>query len=133
MLFTDAGHRAIAGLSMGGGQALTIGLTNPDRFHYVLGFSAAIGGQIGSTEATMAKVTTAPADVNRELKLLWVSVGRDDFLYQSNRQFAEQLKAAGIRLTYRETDGAHVWSVWRKNLNETAPMLFRDGRVTQTR
>jgi enterochelin esterase family protein len=132
-VFTDAGHRAIAGLSMGGGQALTIGLTNPDRFHYVLGFSAAIGGQIGSTEATLAKVTAAPADVNRALKLLWVSVGREDFLYQSNRQFAEQLKAAGIRLTYRETDGAHVWSVWRKNLNETAPMLFREASVTLAR
>ena len=81
----------------------------------------------------MAKVTAAPADVNRALKLLWVSVGREDFLYQSNWQFAEQLKAAGIRLTYRETDGAHVWSVWRKNLNETAPMLFREASVTPAR
>src|SRR5512145_1584114 len=43
-VYPDADHRAIAGLSMGGGQALSIGLKHPDLFHYILGYSAAVGG-----------------------------------------------------------------------------------------
>jgi len=123
-VYADADHRAIAGLSMGGGQALTIGLANLDRFRYVLGFSAAIGGQFANPDETLARVLARPDYVNDRLKLLWMSVGRQDFLYQANKQFAEQLKAGGITLTYRETEGAHVWSVWRNNLHDAAPLLF---------
>ncbi len=124
----DADHRAIAGLSMGGGQALIIGLANLDRFRYVLGFSAAIGGQFANPDQTLARVLAKPAYVNDRLKLLWMSVGRQDFLYQANKQFAEQLRAGGIALTYRETEGAHVWSVWRNNLHDAAPLLFVNRR-----
>jgi len=124
----DADHRAVAGLSMGGGQALTIGLANTDRFRYVLGFSAAIDGQFVSSESTLRRALAAPADMNRRLKLLWISCGREDFLYQANRQFVDRLVAGGVKVTYRETDGSHVWSVWRKNLHEAAPLLFSDRR-----
>ncbi len=127
-VYSDPDHRAIAGLSMGGGQALTIGLANPTRFHYVLGFSAAVGGQFVDPGPVLHQVTAAPAAVNGRLKLLWMSVGREDFLYQANRQFADDLQSAGVKVTYRETAGSHVWSVWRANLNETAPMLFRGRR-----
>jgi enterochelin esterase family protein len=125
---TDADHRAIAGLSMGGGQALTIGLLHPDRFHYVLGFSAAVGAGIGDTDAALRKAAASPAAINSQLKLLWMSIGRDDFLYQANQEFLGQLKTAGVDVTYHETEGTHVWSVWRKNLNETTPMLFKASR-----
>ena len=122
----DADHRAIAGLSMGGGQALTIGLAHPDLFHYVLGYSAAISAQFlggeGGMEDLVAKATKASAS----LRLLWLSCGKQDFLYQANRQFADELKEKAVKLTYRETEGAHVWSVWRNNLNESAPLLFSD-------
>jgi enterochelin esterase family protein len=127
-VYTDPDHRAIAGLSMGGGQALTIGITNPDTFHYVLGFSAAIGAPIGDSKPALEKATADPRGINDRLKLLWISVGRDDFLYKANRQFADALESAGVKVTYHETEGSHVWSVWRKNLNETAPMLFRSSR-----
>lgn len=125
---TRAEHRAIAGLSMGGGQALTIGLANTDRFGYVLGFSAAIGGQFASSEATLAHARASSALINSRVKLLWISVGRQDFLYQANKRFSDELTAAGVNVTYRETEGAHVWSIWRKNLNETLPMLFTSRR-----
>ncbi|MEO7272270.1 MAG: alpha/beta hydrolase-fold protein [Vicinamibacterales bacterium] len=125
---TDASHRAIAGLSMGGGQALTIGLANLDRFNYVLGYSAAVGGQFADTSELLKTVAANPAKVNAALRVLWLSVGRQDFLFQNNKQFADALTAAGIKLTYRETEGAHVWSVWRRNLFETAPLLFADSR-----
>ena len=127
-VYTDADHRAIAGLSMGGGQALTIGLANLDRFRYVLGFSAAIGGQFADPEQTLQKVLANTGYVNNRLKLLWLSVGRQDFLYQANKQFAAQLSGGGIRVTYRESEGAHVWSVWRNNLHETLPLLFTSRR-----
>jgi enterochelin esterase family protein len=123
-VIADADHRAIAGLSMGGGQALTIGLAHPDMFHYVLGYSAAISGQFlnGAENTLVADASKA----DRHLRLLWLSCGKQDFLYQANRRFADELKAKGVRLTYRETEGAHVWSVWRNNLNESAPLLFSD-------
>jgi len=51
-----------------------------------------------------------------------------DFLYQANRHFVDMLKGKGVKVLYRETEGSHVWSVWRNYLNETAPMLFTDLR-----
>ena len=120
----DADHRAIAGLSMGGGQALTIGLTHPDLFHYVLGYSSALSAQFMKAEEEFKEVLANPARANARLRLLWLSCGKQDVLYQANRQFAETLKAKGMKLAYRETEGAHVWSVWRNNLNESAPLLF---------
>lgn len=123
----DADHRAIAGLSMGGGQALGIGLENADKFHWILGFSAAVGGQI-NPQQSFDKALANPADLNRKVRLLWVSCGRQDFLFQANKQFAETLESKGVKVTYKETEGAHVWSVWRKNLNETAALLFAPRR-----
>lgn len=123
-VIADADHRAVAGLSMGGGQALAIGLTHPDLFHYVLGYSAAVSGQFMNAEEEFRDVLANPAEAGAKLRLLWISCGKQDFLYQANRQFAETLKAKGMKLTYRETEGAHVWSVWRNNLNESAPLLF---------
>jgi enterochelin esterase family protein len=79
-------------------------------------------------EPTLQKALAARDDLNRGLKLLWISCGREDFLYQSNRQFADRLIAGGVKVTYRETDGAHVWSVWRRNLNDTVPLLFTSQR-----
>ena len=123
-VIADADHRAIAGLSMGGGQALTIGLTHPDLFHYVLGYSAAVSAQFMNSEKEFKDVLANPAKASAKLRQLWLSCGKQDFLYEANRQFAETLKAKGVNLTYRETEGAHVWSVWRNNLNESAPLLF---------
>jgi enterochelin esterase family protein len=126
-VIADAENRAIAGLSMGGGQALSIGLTHPELFHYVLGFSAAIGGQYINIDQTVQSVLANPAAANAKFRLLWISVGRQDFLFRPNEQLAKVLADGGVKSTYRETEGAHVWSVWRNNLNEAAPLLFRAG------
>ncbi len=125
-VIADADHRAIAGLSMGGGQALTIGLAHADLFHYVLGYSAAVSAQFMNVEQSFLDFLVNPSGANAKLRLLWLSCGRQDFLYQANREFADKLKTKGVRLTYRETEGAHVWSVWRNNLNESATLLFND-------
>ncbi len=123
-VIADADHRAIAGLSMGGGQALSIGLTRQDLFHYILGYSSAIGRQFMNSDEVFKTVLADPSGTNSRLRLLWLSCGKQDFLYEANRQFAGELQVKGVKLTYRETEGAHVWSVWRKNLNESVPLLF---------
>ena len=124
-VYTDADHRAIAGLSMGGGQALSIGLAHPDLFHYVLGFSAAVGGPFMNAEAEFNEALANPEALDSKLRLLWVSCGKQDFLYQANRRFVDMLKSKGVKVLFRETEGSHVWSVWRSYLNETAQMLFK--------
>jgi enterochelin esterase-like enzyme len=127
-VYKDADHRAIAGLSMGGGQALSIGLARPDLFHYALGFSAAVGSPFMNAESEFKDALSRPKDLNFKLRLLWVSCGRQDFLYPANRQFVAMLKSKDINVVFRETEGSHVWSVWRNYLNETVPMLFSNSR-----
>jgi enterochelin esterase-like enzyme len=119
----DPDDRAIAGLSMGGGQALNIGLHHPELFHYILGFSAAVGEPFLAPSQVL-KDSQNSTILNKEIRLLWFSCGHQDFVLQGNRDFAQLLDDRGITHTYRETDGAHVWSVWRHNLNDAVPLLF---------
>jgi enterochelin esterase family protein len=115
-----AADRAIAGLSMGGGQSLTIGLNHPDRFAWVAGFSSAIP----SREA-IAGFLNDPAAANAKLKLLWIGIGKDDFLLQQNQGFIATLKEKDIRHEWHLTDGSHSWPVWRLYLADLAPKLFQ--------
>lgn len=59
------------------------------------------------------------------MRLLWVACGTDDGLIGPNRNFREWLKSKGINHTDIETPGAHTWMVWRRNLSNFAPLLFR--------
>jgi len=117
---TDAAGRAIAGLSMGGGQSLTIGLNHRDRFAWVAGFSSATP----SREA-IANTLNDPAATNEKLKLLWIACGKDDFLRQRNEEFIALLKEKNIRHEWYLTDGNHSWPVWRLYLADLAPKLFQ--------
>jgi enterochelin esterase family protein len=117
----DAAHRAIAGLSMGGGHALSIGLANLDRFSAIGAFSAA-----PPEESFVAPALSDSAGTNQRLKLLWIAVGKDDFLREKCEQFIARLKAAGINHEWHLTEGAHAWPVWRGYLAEFAPKLFPD-------
>jgi S-formylglutathione hydrolase FrmB len=113
---------------MGGGQALSICLTNPDLFHYILGFSGAVGGPFLNAEAEFGEALSKPEALNSKLRLLWIACGKQDFLYQANRQFVDILKSKRVNVQFRETEGSHVWSAWRNYLNETAPILFTNIR-----
>jgi len=115
----DAAHRAIAGLSMGGGQALTIGLGDLDRFAWIGSFSAA-----PSDAAVAQKFLAAPELANAKLRLLWIGVGKDDFLRVRNEEFVAELTEKGIRHEWQLTEGDHSWPVWRRYLAEFAPRLF---------
>ena len=111
--------RAIAGLSMGGLESLTIGLKHADKFAWVGGFSAAMDGENFDTE--MPQVNAKQAD----LRLLWVACGTSDALIAPNRQFVTWAKAKGLAVTPIETPGKHTWLVWRDNLLHFALLLFR--------
>jgi enterochelin esterase family protein len=122
-VFADRRYRAIAGLSMGGGQALTIGLARLDLFAQVAGFSSAIMGK--DLEERFAGVLSNPDQANRELRLLWIGCGKDDRLVELARTLDKLFSDKKIRHTYRETTGAHSWRVWRVYLNELLPLLFK--------
>ena len=64
-------------------------------------------------------------EANSKLKLLWIGCGTEDALFGASKTFSEWLKANSIKHTFRETGGAHTWMVWRRYLNEIAPLLFR--------
>jgi enterochelin esterase-like enzyme len=121
----DRAHRAIAGNSMGGGQALRLGLTRPDMFSSVASFSAAM--QIANSPAWGGidmEAALADAGSINELELLWIGCGTGDSLFNVNRQFAEQLTEAGIEHTFRSTPGAHTPAVWSRYFHEVVPQLF---------
>ena len=118
----DAAHRAIIGLSMGGGQSLTIGLKHPDRFAWVGGMSSALRERPTTLDQ--------PETLNRQLKLLWFACGKDDSLVKANQDLDAALAQKGIRHIYRETEGAHSWPVWRKHLAEFAPLVFQEAPST---
>jgi enterochelin esterase-like enzyme len=127
-VYGDREHRAIAGLSLGGGQSLAIGLSHTNLFSRVAGFSSAMGA--GSNPETggvnFDEVLADSAHINRQLKLLWVGCGTEDSLFQSNLAFAAQLSKHKIEHILRVTGGAHTFAVWQRYLNEVAPMLFQE-------
>lgn len=115
---------AVAGLSMGGGQSLYCAATGLDRFSWVGAFSAAAP----APESDAAQGLLAdPEGVNASLDLLWIAIGRDDFLLDRNRAFQAALAKAGVNHTYRLTAGGHSWPVWRGYLADFVPLLFRAG------
>jgi enterochelin esterase family protein len=128
-VYSDREHRAIAGLSLGGAQALGIGLTNLDKFSRVAGFSPALGA-VSSPEAGGLDFKALTADskkYNDQLNLLWIGSGTEDTLFNSIKQFSEMLTANGVKHTFKTNEGAHTWLVWRRYLNEVAPMMFPAG------
>ena len=117
---TDAAEPGIAGLSMGGGQSLTIGLNHLDRFAWVAGFSSS-----APSREAVAGALDDPAAANAKLKLLWIACGKDDFLLKRNEEFIALLKEKDIRHEWHLTDGNHSWPVWRIYLGDLAPKLFQ--------
>jgi enterochelin esterase-like enzyme len=115
----DRNDRAIAGLSMGGLESLTIGLTHPERFGWVGGFSSPMGHR-EEDELAALRGNTA------RLHLLWIACGKEDDLITRNRNFIAWLKSRDVPVTAIETPGGHTWMVWRDNLAYFAPLLFKE-------
>jgi enterochelin esterase-like enzyme len=135
----DSEYRAIAGLSMGGGQSLNLGLGNLDKFAWVGGFSSA------PNTRKPEELVPDPEDARKRLKLLWLSCGdREEFkhfmpeliiricshiwVYSVPAGFnllKRIFDELNIKYTYSEYPGGHTWPVWRNNLYNFAQMLFK--------
>lgn len=120
-VIADRDHRALVGLSMGGGQALNIGLRRVDLFSRVAGFSAAVPRNAGQS---FKDVVADAKKMNSSLKLLWLGCGSEDSLFNPNKEFSDFLKTSGITHTWRPSGGAHTWINWRRYLVEVAPQLW---------
>jgi enterochelin esterase-like enzyme len=110
--------RAIAGLSMGGGESLVLGLDHPDTFAWIGGFSSALPQ--GNFERMFPNLKPGRAP-----RLLWVACGVQDDLIEPNRRCVAWLRTQALRPVAIETPGIHNWPVWRDDLIQFAPLLFR--------
>ncbi|MFO7370934.1 MAG: alpha/beta hydrolase-fold protein [Bacteroidales bacterium] len=116
----DREHRAIAGLSMGGGQSLNFGLGNLDRFAWVGGFSSA-----PNTKAPQELIPD-PATAKQQLKLLWISCGDKDGLITFSQRTHDYLTTNQVPHFYHVIpDGVHDFKVWKESLYLYAQLLFR--------
>ena len=118
----DRKHRAVAGLSMGAGQALQIGLGHLDLFDSIAAFSG--GGRNFDPKTSFGGIFADPVAANWGIRLLWLGCGTEDTGYASGKGFHEALTAAGIKHVWVEGPGSHEWQVWRKHLFDLAPRLF---------
>ena len=113
-------NRAIVGLSMGGGQALGVGLNHLELFAWVGGMSSAVG----DPNTTLADLAKDPEATNKQLHLLWFACGKADSLMARNQDLDAWLLKHNLKHTFIQTEGGHAWPVWRNNLAQFTPLLF---------
>ncbi len=116
----DSQGRAIAGVSMGGGQALSIGLKHADRFTWVAGFSPSLA------EKSESDVLGSPAMWRSRLNLLWLSCGDRDTCKSTSESLHQTLEEQKVPHVSCMSDGEHDWTQWRNDLPRFIPLLFRD-------
>ncbi len=127
---SQADQRAIAGFSMGGGQALSIGISRLDLFHAIGAFSGSIsvaGGEL-TAPAIDAQYGAIFDDgvANDALRLVWLACGKDETrLVTANKVLADALTRHGVKNMNTVIPGGHTWHVWRRNLRDMVPLLFQ--------
>ncbi len=122
-VLTGPEHRAIAGFSRGGGQSLFTALSHPDKFGWLASYSAFLTPELCGKH--FPEMISQPAQTNARLKLFWLGVGRDDFLYPQATTFNAFLKEKGIRHETLITEGGHTWMNARHYLAETLQRFFK--------
>jgi len=116
----DREHRALAGLSMGGGQSLNFGLKNMNVFAWVGGFSSA------PNTKPAGELITEPDAAKEKISLLWLSCGDRDGLMKISRSFHEDLKKMDLPHFWYVDSGGHSWPVWKNDLYLISQLLFKD-------
>ncbi|RRB07079.1 esterase [Larkinella rosea] len=116
-------NRAIGGFSRGGGQTLRTAFSNLDKFAWVCSYSSYLSP--AEMDRNFPQIGGDAARTNTRLKLFWVSVGSDDFLYKGTVEFMDYLKAKKVNFKSLITDGGHTWMNVKKYVAETTPLLFR--------
>lgn len=114
-------NRAIAGLSMGGGQSLNFGLGNLNTFSWVGGFSSAPNTKLPE------ELVPDPAKAKEQLKLLWISCGDKDGLINFSKRTSEYMDTNSVPHHYLVIpDGGHDFKVWKLSLYTFAQLLFKN-------
>jgi len=124
-VYKDAEHRAIAGLSMGGGQSLNFGLGNLDTFEWIGSFSAA--PNIKPPEELLPN----PDEAKKKLKLLWISCGADDGLITFSIRTHEYLVANDVPHIFYIEPGVHNFKVWKNGLYMFSKLIFKPVDVSK--
>ncbi|KQW99716.1 esterase [Flavobacterium sp. Root420] len=117
--YKDREHRAIAGLSMGGGQSLNFGLGNLDKFAWVGAFSAAPNTKMPQ------ELLPNPEEAKKKLKLLWISCGDNDWLIENSRRTHDYLYKNDVPHIYYIEPGVHDFKVWKNGLYMFSQFLFK--------
>ena len=115
----DRLNRAIAGLSMGGGQSLDFGLGHLDTFAWIGGFSSA------PNTWSPAKLIPDPANAKKQIKLLWISCGDKDGLFGISRGVHDYCIKNEVKHIWHTDSGPHDWPVWKNDLYLFSQLLFR--------
>lgn len=115
----DRGDRALAGLSMGGGQSLNFGLGNPDTFAWVGGFSSA------PNTKPAAELVPDPDKATKQLKLLWISAGNKDGLIRISQGIHGYLKENNVPHIWHVDEHAHDFNHWKKALYNFSQLIFK--------
>jgi enterochelin esterase-like enzyme len=122
----DSRSRAIAGLSMGGGQTQRVLTNHPDAFAYVAIWSAGVRPEGSEAfEKDAAAFLAAPEKVNKSIRLLSIRAGDKDFALAGCRNLDELLTKHKIEHKLQVNGGGHTWINWRLYLSELLPQLFR--------
>jgi enterochelin esterase-like enzyme len=121
----DREHRAIAGLSMGGGQSLNFGLGNLDQFAWIGGFSSA------PNTKPPEQLLPDPAEARKKLKLLWISCGDNDGLITFSQRTHDYLNANNVPHIYYIEPGVHDFKVWKNSLYMFSQLIFKPVDVSK--
>jgi len=123
-VLTDSKNRAVAGFSVGGGQTLNIGLTNTDKFAYVCSYAPFTATE--EFQKNFGASYSPDADqINKQLKLFTISVGTEDFLYESVKQNIAMYGSKGIKLKSYIVPGGHTWMNCKQYLATTLQEIFK--------
>jgi enterochelin esterase family protein len=127
---SDRAHRAMCGLSMGGGQSFYIGLRSPEVFANVGVFSTGMfGGIQGASNFDLEKevpgMLSNTKSFNKNLDVFFISCGEQDPRISHTRNIVKKMQDAGIKVRFNSYPGDHEWQVWRKSLQEFAQYLFK--------
>jgi enterochelin esterase family protein len=115
--------RAIAGFSVGGGQTLNIGLTNPDKFAYVCSYAPYTATD--EFKKNFTDWSPNAEQLNKQLKLFTISVGTEDFLYEPVKQNIAMFKEKNLKLDTHIVPGGHTWMNCKQYLATTLQEIFK--------
>lgn len=128
-VYTDESTRAIAGLSMGGGQSFYLGLQNTDKFDWLGVFSTGIFGGIPNTnfeaEKEIPGILTNSSFFNKNLKLFYLTVGEQDPRVDPTKKLITSFNQSKLNVEFAIYPGTHEWQVWRLSLRDFLTKLFQ--------